>query len=564
MLPVNRQLVSRALQASYTAAEHLYSHARQSGALSSVAIKSGTPSVSSGSVNSDYGVRPYSTTFSSTTYGSGHSNGKSRSRQQKSWHKSTINLRVQPTFLEQAIHYAQMMSTVAPVKSDSDDVLEVSPSPTISTPVVAKPGPVSDGTPKGTTLFSGGSGGGQGSGNGRDSGFFAKRRHDAEVRGNIGPIYEVNAAGGGGKGKNTLLAMIHLNELGYFKDLQAASGTSVGSLFAVILALHGEGDIKELTQVLIEAGDLLSGESAAYSEYLEGLAHETDTDTGYYFDEGGSGIGALFESAYATGKGIYQQGALDSSEKLERALRKIVSILVEKAITKSGYSAEQQQEIRKLFKDISNPTFAELSKAQEAYPNLGFRQLSIMLSDMTNMKAVAANAETMPNVGIVDAAMASSALPGAFPKRIIDGVTYRDGGLLGPNMGSETGKYPENTLYMIYPANDPLQSYEDPFSPLGLLTEFATGTNFVHKENGGRARLERDPHAVVIEVPVKEPPVSTTSMDMTHFKAEPPKQLVSNIDKQLATQAQKKVAAREEQQAQKSATTPTFTVSGGE
>lgn len=249
------------------------------------------------------------------------------------------------------------------------------------------------------------------------------------------PIENLVLEGGGVKGFAYIGALEVLNESGALQNLKRVAGSSAGGIVALLLAMGCKPpEIMKIMAKELDLRSLLDPRHAVDPTRIIPVAG---------LKIGVSDIWNLFQN-----KGLYKGDAFTEvtknivsrilSTKLKDEIRKRESANIRKMI-QDGHNQNEindyvdghfNQLLEKYYiDDLGTINFEQLEKLRIDFPALGFKELFITGTRLSNATLKEFSAASDPNMSIVDAVRITMSFPFAFEPVLYQGEYYADGGI---------------------------------------------------------------------------------------------------------------------------------------
>ncbi len=249
------------------------------------------------------------------------------------------------------------------------------------------------------------------------------------------PIENLVLEGGGVKGFAYVGALEVLAENGILANVKRVAGSSAGGIVALLLAVGCEPP--ELMKIMAKELDLKALLDPRYA-----------TDPSRFIKVAGLTVGIsdivnLFEN-----KGLYKGDAF--VEVMQRIISNIISkklldviknrdqAIIQKMHQEGAtrdaineYLEKQYQQLLEKYyiSDVGAINFEQIEKLRKDFPSLGFKELFITGTRLSNATLKVFSAESDPNMSVVDAVRITMSFPFAFEPVLYQGEYYADGGI---------------------------------------------------------------------------------------------------------------------------------------
>lgn len=249
------------------------------------------------------------------------------------------------------------------------------------------------------------------------------------------PIENLVLEGGGVKGFTYIGALEVLEQNGILKDIKRVAGSSAGGIVALFLSLGCTPS--EMKDIMREELDIKKLLDPRYKRDPTRLVKALGTKIGI------SDIVNLFKN-----KGVFKtDGFVEISRKLvaqiiEKRLKAAIKIrdqAIIEVMQEEGYQAaaikdyiDKQYEIlldKYYIEDPGRITLEQHEKLRNEFPSMGFKELFLTGTRLSNATLKVYSSQTDPKVEAVDVMVASACFPLAFEPMLIQGEYIADGGI---------------------------------------------------------------------------------------------------------------------------------------
>ncbi|MGE3319616.1 MAG: patatin-like phospholipase family protein [Candidatus Berkiella sp.] len=249
------------------------------------------------------------------------------------------------------------------------------------------------------------------------------------------PIENLVLEGGGIKGFAYIGALEVLEQNGVLEGVQRVAGSSAGAILALFLSLGcSSAEMKNMMRDELDPKKLLDPRLAIDpTRFIKVFGMKV----------GISDIVNLFKN-----KGLFKTDAFIEiarhmvrktiEEKLKKAIKNRDQTIIKqmeneglepKAI-RDYVNAEYQKCLEKYYiEDPGRITFEQQEKLRADFPAMGFKELHITGTRLSNATLKVYSAHSDPKIEVVDAMVASACFPGAFEPMLVQGEYIADGGI---------------------------------------------------------------------------------------------------------------------------------------